>query len=468
MGDQPLHDAVVEVLVDERPSHRRSVRTGLRRVDLHRWICSINGERLFLKGANHGPTRMALAEATPEELARDVRLAKETGLDLLRVHAHITRRELYDAADELGVLLWQDLPLQWGYARGTRKQGMRQARYAVHVLGHHPSVAIWCGHNEPMALDIGPGLDMSNQEMAAVGGKVLLAQQLPTWNKTILDRSIKRALEQADGTRPVIAHSGVLPHLPQLDGTDSHLYFGWYHGDERDLPRFAATMPRMVRFVTEFGAQAVPEDASFCEPERWPALDWARLGHRHALQKRIFDRYVPPAEFSTFDAWRTATQQYQATVIKHHIETLRRLKYRPAGGFAQFCFADGTPAVTWSVLGHDRQPKLGYAALAAACEPVIVVADRLPASVHPGDALALDVHVVSDRREALVGCAITAVLRWDGGEETWRWGGDVPADDCVRVGTAPIVVPDALGPLTFSLTLDGPVHTSNSYETTIA
>jgi beta-mannosidase len=99
---------------------------------------------------------------------------------------------------------------------------------------------------------------------------------------------------------------------------------------------------------------------------------------------------------------------------------------------------------------------------------VIVVADRLPASVHPGDALALDVHVVSDRREALVGCAITAVLRWDGGEETWRWGGDVPADDCVRVGTAPIVVPDALGPLTFSLTLDGPVHTSNSYETTIA
>ena len=44
----------------------------------------------------------------------------------------------------------------------------------------------------------------------------------------MLDRSVKRALEQADGTRPVIAHSGVLPHPPQLDGTDSHLYFGWY------------------------------------------------------------------------------------------------------------------------------------------------------------------------------------------------------------------------------------------------
>ena len=94
----------------------------------------------------------------------------------------------------------------------------------------------------------------------------------------MLDRSVKRAFEKADGTRPVIAHSGVLPHPPQLDGTDSHLYFGWYHGDERDLPAFARAVPRMVRFVSEFGAQAVPETADFCEPERWPDLDWERLG----------------------------------------------------------------------------------------------------------------------------------------------------------------------------------------------
>ena len=318
-----------------------------------------------------------------------------------------------------------------------------------------------------MALDIGPGLDVDDAGMTAIGGRMLLAQQLPTWNKTILDRSIKRALEQADGTRPVIAHSGVMPHLPQLDGTDSHLYFGWYHGDERDLPRFAAAMPRMVRFVTEFGAQAVPEDASFCEPERWPDLDWERLGRRHALQKRVFDRFTPPADHATFADWSAATQQYQAVLIKHHVETLRRLKYRPTGGFAHFCFADGMPAVTWSVLGHDRARKRGYDALAAACAPVIVVADRLPASVAAGDPLALDVHVVSDRREPLAGCTTTATLRWEGGEETWRWGGDIPADSCVRVGTAPIVVPAAPGPMTFTLTLEGPVHATNAYESII-
>ena len=90
--------------------------------------------------------------------AGDVALASDAGLDLLRIHAHITRPELYDAADEAGLLLWQDLPLQWGYARGIRKQAVRQAREAVDLLGHHPSVALWCGHNEPMAIENDPSM----------------------------------------------------------------------------------------------------------------------------------------------------------------------------------------------------------------------------------------------------------------------------------------------------------------------
>jgi beta-mannosidase len=228
-------------------------------------------------------------------------------------------------------------------------------------------------------------------------------------------------------------------------------------------------MPRMARFVSEFGAQAVPADAAFCEPERWPDLDWERLEHAHALQHSILERYVPTAEHATFDSWREATQRYQATVIKHHVEHLRRLKYRPTGGFAQFCFADGHPAITWSVLGHDRAPKAGHAALREACQPVIVVADRLPAEVRAGDALAVDVHVVSDLRRPLPGTEVHARLTWDGGEHSWRWRGDVDTDDCVRVGTVQAIVPDALGPLTLELRcthLEGRVE--NCYDAVVA
>jgi beta-mannosidase len=444
LGDQPLHEVVVEVAPADAPdelSHRRTCRTGLRRVELDDWICSVNGERLYLKGANHGPTRHALAEATAEELSDDVELAKAAGLDLLRIHAHVTRPELYDAADEAGLLLWQDLPLQWGYARSVRKQAVRQADAAVRLLGHHPSIAIWCGHNEPIAIDTTEVGD-DPKDLARVGARFLVAMELPTFNRSILDRSIARSLRRADGTRPVIPHSGVWPHLPQLDGTDTHVYFGWYHHTERDLPRFLAAVPRMARFVSEFGAQSVPDTAEFCDPDRWPDLDWERLTERHKLQKTNFDKYVPPADHATFDAWRDATQRYQALIIDRHIRELRRIKYRPNGGFALFAFADAAPLISWAVLDHARVPKIGYEALRAACAPVIVVADRLPASVRPGDAFTVDVHVVSDLRTDLRDLGCTATLSWPGGAHRWRFAGEVGADACVRVGSLQVEVPD--------------------------
>ena len=482
LGDAVLHDVGVRVFVegeagggdddaDAEPSDERSLRMGLRSIRMRNWVCSVNGERLFLKGANQGPNRMALGEATAEELAGDVALAVDAGLDLLRVHAHVSRPELYDAADEAGLLLWQDMPLQWGYARGIRRQAVRQARAAVDLLGHHPSIAVWCGHNEPVPLEHTEWPDDLAGRVSR-SGRIAGAQQLPTWNKSVLDGSIKRAFQRADGTRPVVPHSGVMPHPPRFDGTDAHLWFGWHWGDERSFPAFCRVLPRMARFVTEFGAQAVPsgEGAAFMEPERWPDLDWPRLERTHGLQRPSFERYVPPGEHATFESWQAATQRYQATLLKHHVETLRRLKYRPAGGFAQFCFADGHPAVSWSVLDWERRPKLGLAALREACRPVIVVADRLPASVMPGDPLGLDIHVVSDRREPLDGAEVTAKLSWAGGDHAWRWTGDVAADSCARVGTLQVIVPFAPGPLVLDLELELPdgERVANRYESRIS
>ncbi|MGH9114077.1 MAG: glycosyl hydrolase 2 galactose-binding domain-containing protein, partial [Acidimicrobiales bacterium] len=115
LGDAELQDVTVAVLVTgedggdgsdgsdhavaQPASDVRRLRTGLRTVRLRRWICSVNGERLFLKGANQGPTRMALGEAAASEVRADVDWALGAGLDLLRVHAHMARPELYDAAD---------------------------------------------------------------------------------------------------------------------------------------------------------------------------------------------------------------------------------------------------------------------------------------------------------------------------------------------------------------------------------
>ncbi len=445
----------------EPPSDAREVTTGLRSVSMRDFRWTINGERLFIKGVNHGPATQRLADATPEQVARDIELARDANLDLVRVHAHIARPELYDAADRLGMLLWQDLPLQWGYARGIRKQATRQARAAVDVLGHHPSIALWCGHNEPFAIDT-TNLDESSR--AKVVRAFIVGQQLPTWNKTVLDASIKRAFERADSSRPVIAHSGVLPHVGHA-GTDTHVYFGWYHGVERDFPTWLRRVPRLAQFVSEFGSQAIPDTDDFMDASNWPDLDWDRLARTHCLQREPFDKYVPPADYPRYDDWRAATQRYQATILKHHIETLRRLKYRPTGGFAAFFWADAHPAVTWSVLDHERTPKLGYYALVNACAPVIVVAERPAETYRPGQEIHLDVHVISDLREALPAMRTVATVTFaDGSVHRQGWDGDVPADGCVRVGAITAPVPSAAGPVSIELhTTGGGRETTNQY-----
>jgi beta-mannosidase len=476
LGDQPRYNVEVEVSTEAGPSDVRSRSIGLRRVELRNWIFSVNGERMFLKGANQGPIRMALGEAEPTEFERDVRLAKQANLDFLRVHAHVSRPELYDAADAHGLLLWQDLPLQWGYARGVRSQARRQAREAVDLLAHHPSVAIWCGHNEPLAVDMTPEQIIDPRRRARIAARMLVGQLLPTWNKSVLDRSIASVLEKADGSRPVIPHSGILPHAPQLDGTDSHWYFGWYHGHERDFAKLVRWWPRVARFVTEFGAQAVPEDATFLEPARWPDLDWERAARVHALQKPMFDENVPPGDYETFPDWQRATQEYQAELIRRHVLALRLQKYRPTGGFAQFCLADGYPSVTWSVLGHDRAPKLGYESLRQACAPVIVLAERLTARLTAGDPLSVTVYAVSDRRIAVSDMVASLHLHWSqhgtAHHLDWQWRGDLPADSAIRIGRADTVVPatehglslrlqlhDAYGQLVAEYRDTGPVRT---------
>ncbi|MGH9115734.1 MAG: hypothetical protein ACRDWW_07880, partial [Acidimicrobiales bacterium] len=278
-------------------------------------------------------------------------------------------------------------------------------------------------------------------------------QVLPSWNKTGLDLSIRRALDRADGSRTVVAHSGILPHPAW--GTDTHFYFGWYHGSERDFPLTLARWPAVARFVSEFGAQAVPPSAGFMHPERWPDLDWSTLESSFCLQHAAFDRYVPPASSATFDEWRDATQEYQASLLRFHIETLRRLKYRPTGGFCFFLLADAQPAVTWSVLDHERRPKAGYDAVVAACAPVIVCSDRPPQSYPPGARVSLDVHAVSDLRSPLDAAVARAVLTWPGGQRSWRFTGTVPADGCIRIGRIAHVLPEGTpdGDLSVALSL---------------
>lgn len=443
LGAQHLTEVEVEVLVDDTSSDRRLVRTGLREVAMQEWVVSVNGERLFTKGADIAPTGLLTDGVSPDDVRRLVSSAKHAGLDLLRVRGHVARPELYDAADELGVLVWQDFPLRHSYPRSVRRQAVRQAREMVDLLGHHPAIVLWCAHDEPRRHD--------TSGESTVGR--IVRDRLPTWNTVVLDQWVRRAIENADESRPTVSHG------------DSGLSLGWEQGSSRDLDGLVATVPRMARFVTSFGATSVPTTADFMMPERWPHLDWETLREQHALRLDLLDRHIPRSEHPGFESWRDATQHHQAEVLRHHIETLRRLKYRPAGGFCLASWNDPRPVVGTGVFDHAHVPKAALRTVVDACRPVIVVADRLPATLSAGEALALDVHVVNDLRTPLDDAVCTATLRWPGGGHVWSWRGSVPIDSCVRVGTVQFVVPDVdAGDLELDLTVEHPdVVATNRY-----
>ena len=480
LGARPLHDLALDVVVDGRSSDRRVVTTGLRQIRMQRFVARVNGERLFLKGANLGPTRRAISEVTVDDVRRDVSLACAAGLDLLRVHAHVATPDLYAEADRAGLLLWQDLPLQWGYGQ-VRRQAVRQARRAVDLLGHHPAIALWCAHDEPDRPGPlgGEGTAPTRRSRGALSPAAVsrvASQVLPSWNRTGLDRSLRRALERADPSRPVVAHAGVPPH--PAGATDTHLRLGWERGDERDLARTLARWPVLARFVGSFGPPALPTSALFMEPGRWPDLDWEHLRRTHGLDTATFDERVPPGGHASFAAWRDATQHYQAEVVRYHVETLRRLKYRPTGGFCHALLADAQPAVSRALVDHERIPKPAYPALVAAAAPVIVVADRPAAAYLPGSPVDLGVHAVSDLRRPVPEVEATAVVSWPGGSQLFRWAGGIPADSCVRIGQVRAVIPEGTpaGPLHVDLTLrwNGDAHpggvtsVTNRYESRVA
>ncbi|MEQ8719591.1 MAG: hypothetical protein RIE08_18470 [Acidimicrobiales bacterium] len=461
LGDQPLYDLeiVVSTADGDTESDRHVVRTGIRTVTADDLVFSINGERVFLKGVNLYPTSITPAYVSDAAIEADLDLAVEAGFDLVRVYAHVAPTHLYREADRRGLLVWQDFPLQHRYARTVRPAALRLATRMVDELAHHPSIIVWCAHNEPT--------DTANPRPGEAAGPLgrarrIAAQQMPEWNKSVLDRRVRRMITRADGTRPVITHSGV---WPPLLGDPSHLWLGWGRGSGRDLAALARRFPISVRFVAAMGAQSVPADGVVRDGDPTRALDWDALESRFGAQRHLFERYVPPGDHSDIGSWAAATRDYQAALLRRHIEELRRLRFSPTGGFCVHYLADAQPAVSCSLLDADRRPKAAYAAVREANRPVIVVADRLPATANPGDTVAVDVHVVNDTRAPLTEGRVTARLVWPGGAHEQRWTGPVEPDTVARVGTLSWVVPATPGPATLELTLrvDGADLATNGY-----
>ncbi len=374
---------------------------------------------------------------------------------MVRVYGHVTRPEFYQEADRIGLLVWQDMPLIGGYTSKVRSNIRSVARALVDHLGHHPSIALWCGHcepNDPIEATSDHRADLATRSQV---GLKFIRQLLPSWNRSMLDPLIGRELRNADQTRTVLTRSGNLP--TPGDSSDTNLWLGWRVGQAQDLAAIVKRWPRLGIFPGGIGTQSATVADRSSETAFWPGAE-----------SGSFNRYLPRAAYRDGYNWSMATWAYQADVLRIHIETLRRLKYEPTGGFCVMAFADADPAGGFGVVDYERRPKPAHEILVDACRPAIVVAELAPTVTVPDQPVSLSVHAISDLRHTLRDALVTAKAHRPGWEHTTRWTGDLESDSCQKIGEFQFTTPSDPGPLTIDLSLESDdLVVSNRYRTVV-
>ena len=173
LGAQALYTARVTATLRAEPravSHTRSQRFGLRSLEVPADAATggraffINGVRCFIRGANYIASDLRLQSTG--RVAVEVRLLAEAGLNMVRVWggAAAESDDFYDACDERGLLVWQDLWIT-GDCNGRGANGasppeeeaqfpddhalwLASADALVRRLRSRPCLALWCGGNE--------------------------------------------------------------------------------------------------------------------------------------------------------------------------------------------------------------------------------------------------------------------------------------------------------------------------------
>ncbi|KRF33862.1 glycoside hydrolase family 2 protein [Yonghaparkia sp. Soil809] len=350
-GAQPLYDLVVETDDD-----RVVQRVGFRTVEIDSaggaFGVVVNGEPVFVRGANWIPDDAFPSRVGRARIAARVTDAIEANMNLLRVWGGGTfeHDDFYDECDERGVLVWQDFLFAcsaYPEEEPLYSEVAAEARDAVDRLASHPSIALWNGANENIWQHV--DLDWDTQLDGRTWGERYYLELLP---------SIVAAL---DTDRPYVPNSPFSwnsenhPNDPS-DGL-CHLWDVW---NDLDYTAYADHSPR---FVSEFGFQGPPAWSTLTravhdEPLRLDGpqlLSHQKADDGQAKLARGLAPHLPPGR--DFVDWHWATQLNQARAVRFGIRHFRSLAPYNQGSIV-WQLNDCWPVVSWAAVDGDgvRKP----------------------------------------------------------------------------------------------------------------
>jgi hypothetical protein len=347
--------------------------TGLATVERRDDTFVVNGERVPVRG-------VTLEDGTPADVDRAV----EVNANLVRAHAHALDPAVYEACDEAGLLVWQDLPLTGpgGFDVG---RGRAIADRVVDTYGDHPSFAAVAVHDEPTDL-FGDRVGSGTLDRLRFRWRVWRSDYDPSAAREVAD-----AVPEDVVAYPVVGEPGSDPDAAAL-------YPGWDYGEADDLA-WVRDRYGLGDVVGEFGAGSLAVD----DPDETAGFDRAK--HDAVVDGGVED-----------------SQDYQAEVLRSVAEQLR---------------ASGAPVVVAAALrdtgdagmgvyDHEGDPKTAADALATAFEPRrAILTDPTP-----GDSAVL---VVNDAPADLAG-----TVAWSAGDAEGELDVSIDAADSDTAGTVDI------------------------------
>jgi beta-galactosidase len=111
----------------------------------------LNGERLLLRGTHRHEDHAGVGAAMTEEMIRyEMQLIKDMGANFIRLGHYQQSRIVLECCDELGILVWEEIPWCRGGLGGEsyRKQCRDMLTAMIEQHYNHPSVILWGLGNE--------------------------------------------------------------------------------------------------------------------------------------------------------------------------------------------------------------------------------------------------------------------------------------------------------------------------------
>lgn len=250
----------------------------------------LNGKPLKLMGVCRHQDQKPMGIALSDEMhRRDMKLIKDMGANFLRLAHYPQDESVLRACDELGLLVWEEIPVVDLIALGDefRNNATSALKEMIRQHYNHPSIIMWRYMNEAV---IQLQYKVKKQRLNGFYENTLsLARHL---EETLKSEDKFRLSTMAYHDNQIYNRIG-LSNITDISGWN--LYQGWYENEFTSFDRFVdeehKKYPNRPLIISEFGAGSDPRLQSL-EPQIFDfSMQWQQMFLEYylpAIMKRDF------------------------------------------------------------------------------------------------------------------------------------------------------------------------------------